>query len=108
MRSRENERRRPEQEPIVLKGDKEPDSRMVYGSFSPLSPEKSSANNAQLIFEPGNGKGQGQDPESPPGDGTVRMKRQIGLFGGIAMIVGTMIGSDFVLHNIKYTTLKKL
>lgn len=26
-------------------------------------------------------------------DGTVHMKRQIGLFGGIAMIIGTMIGN---------------
>ncbi|XP_035709913.1 b(0,+)-type amino acid transporter 1 isoform X2 [Folsomia candida] len=35
------------------------------------------------------------DAQAPPviSDGTVRMKRQIGLAGGISLIVGTMIGS---------------
>jgi len=43
------------------------------------------------------------------GAGTVQMKRQIGLFGGIAMIIGTMIGKgpfhanhQTIIHCLKY------
>ncbi|CAG7731873.1 unnamed protein product, partial [Allacma fusca] len=41
--------------------------------------------------------GEKVEPNLTKGDGTVRMKRQIGLIGGISMIVGTMIGSGIFI-----------
>ena len=106
-----------DREPIDTSRSGSYGSIMGSGNFSSINnaaldnKQLSSTNGNGLIINSINGTKIPKDGAFPPepivtgaGDGTVRMKRQIGLMGGIAMIVGTMVGMccviKFIFSNI--------